>query len=80
MEREEVYKKVVAAFQDVMIEKNITEGSLTDLQNSGISSVDFIQIVVNIEMKFDIEFDDDAIIWSDYKSVDDILDYVLSKI
>lgn len=80
MEREEVYKKVVAAFQDVMKEKNITEGSLTDLQNSGISSVDFIQIVVNIEMKFDIEFDDDAIIWSDYKSVDDILDYVLSKI
>lgn len=50
------------------------------LENMGINSLSFINFVVAIESKYEFEFDDDKLVVSAFKTIDDIVDYVISKI
>lgn len=49
----------------------------TLLQNERIDSITFVQIIVDIEEQFNIEFDDEALLVSNYKTVDDLIKYTM---
>lgn len=42
----------------------------------GLNSITFIKLVIEIEKEFDIEFDDDALDFEKYNSVDEFCNYV----
>jgi len=55
--------------------------SLNDkLTEVGINSITFVAIVVNLEKKFDIEFDDESLINTDFVTFLDLYKYVLLKL
>lgn len=59
---------------DVICGKEILENSkLADL---GINSMSFIKLVVGLEDKFDIEFDDDDLDVTRFKTVGDVAGYI----
>ena len=48
----------------------------TNLEEIGVSSVDFIKLIVGIENEFDIEFDDEHLSYEKFKTVRDLIDYL----
>lgn len=51
-----------------------------NLSETGIDSVSFIKVVVALEMKFDIIFDDEMLIFSAFPTLKSIIDYCDKKI
>ena len=49
----------------------------TLLQNENIDSITFVQIIVDIEEQLSIEFDDEALLVSNFKTVDDLIKYTM---
>jgi amino acid adenylation domain-containing protein len=50
------------------------------LDTLGVTSLIFIEIVVDIETKFGFEFDDENFNFTKYKNINDLLEYILLKI
>ena len=50
------------------------------LDGIGVNSIGFIRFLVNIEMEYNIEFDDEELNLSDYKVVGDLVEFVEGKI
>jgi acyl carrier protein len=51
-----------------------------NLSEFGINSLKFIQIIVELENEFCVEFNDNELNYSNYKSIDQIFELVQSKI
>lgn len=79
---DEIYRKMTEILREVLeiepeIEKLTTKSSLSDL---GINSVDFIKLLVKIEMEFGIEIEDENLSEDLYETIDDLLNFVECKI
>jgi acyl carrier protein len=60
--------------------KRIQEIRIDDeLQNYGMDSLSVIRVIVEIEEDFEFEFNDEDLVIDNFKSVDKLVDYVLSK-
>lgn len=67
----------LTAFQNVIGQDRI---SMTDkLTEIGIDSIFFIQIVLELESLFDIEFDDNRLTYGEYDTVGKVYEYVVEK-
>lgn len=51
----------------------------TNLLELGINSVDYIRIVVALESKLNIEFDDEDLNYERFNTIDDIIYYVQER-
>jgi acyl carrier protein len=51
----------------------------TPIESIGFNSILFIKLVVAIENKFGFEFDDNKLNFESMKTVEGIVDYILSK-
>lgn len=49
------------------------------LQDLDINSITFIQIIVSLEGEFDFEFEDEKLLFSEFPTVKDMVDYVISR-
>lgn len=47
-----------------------------DLSPLGINSIDFIKMVIDFETEFDIVFDDDALSYANFLSLQVLCDYI----
>ncbi|WP_041700147.1 acyl carrier protein [Clostridium sp. BNL1100] len=56
-------------------EKAATEDNLSEV---GINSIKFIEIVVELEKEFDVEFDDDELDFRSFTTITSICDYLES--
>ena len=60
------------------ISRFITEnGTISEL---GFNSVEFVMLVIKIEMLLDIEFDDDKLSYNDFASFDELFKYIAYKV
>lgn len=50
------------------------------LEYYGLNSIDFIRLVVEIEEKYSIVFDDENLDFVNYDSLSQLIEYVVSKI
>jgi acyl carrier protein len=57
-----------------LTEENITAES--EIRSLSLDSLSFIQLVVNLEAEFNIEFPDEALDWNAYETVSDLVDKV----
>jgi acyl carrier protein len=51
----------------------------TLIESIGFNSISFIKLVVAIEKKFGFEFDESKLNFTTMKTVEDIVDYIVSK-
>ena len=56
---------------------NIMEMSFED---GIVNSLEFISIIVDLESEFGIEFDDEMLLISSYEGIEQLIDYISSKI
>ncbi len=70
-----ILKKVLG--NDELIDKLDAEQNLSDL---GITSVNFIKIIVLVEDEFDIEFDDEDLKFENFNTIANVSAYIEDKI
>lgn len=44
-----------------------------------INSIEFIKIVIELETEFDFEFEDNKLLFSEFQTVQSMIDYVLKR-
>lgn len=52
----------------------------TDLSSLGLDSISFINIIVMIEDKYNITFEDDKLLFNSYSSLDSLAEYIVKKL
>lgn len=50
--------------------------SSESLEDTGMNSIDFIKIIADIEMEYEIIFPDDELDFKNYSSIDDMVRYI----
>lgn len=50
------------------------------LEEAGVNSIDFIKVIADIEMKFEISFSDDEVDLSQYNTLESFVQFVNSKV
>ena len=73
----EVLDTIVRLLDDVHIYEEITPETL--LETLGLTSITFIKLVVELETKYEIEFDDSDLNNDHFKTIDDVVKYVKRK-
>lgn len=68
----ESIKEIIDSFDKGIA--NVGEGD--DLQELGFDSIDFIQLVVKIEQKFQIFIKDEDLLFENFSTMSKIMDYV----
>ncbi len=51
----------------------------TELQSLGINSMVFIQLIVDLEKVFDIEFDDEKLSLDAFKTINGLYDFIINS-
>lgn len=52
----------------------------TTIEELNMDSISFIKLIVELEEKFEFQFDDEKLIYTAFKDIESIADYVSSKI
>jgi acyl carrier protein len=73
-------ERIITMIKDAcaLAESNINEK--TKLSEISLDSLSFIQLIVNLEDEFDIQFEDEELNIYDFKTVNDLVDIVEEKI
>ena len=79
--RNETEKRVLEIISESLDDgrnQNVTLEST--LEQLNVASIDFIKIIVGLEEEYDIEFDDEMLLFESFMDVTSIVDYVLKKL
>lgn len=77
-EIKEIIKKIVK--ENTNDNYELTEEDFTaDLKMMQLNSIQFIKIIVEIENKFDFEFEDDALDIQNYATLNDLVKFINKK-
>lgn len=81
MNKDEV-KRILIDAVSAQIQDEIRNDITLDLEivPLGINSLSFIQIIVELEDKCEVEFDDDSLDFYKYHTLEDVYNYTLSKL
>jgi acyl carrier protein len=78
MSREEVFTKVTGLIADHFeLDQANIQGSMDLMADVDADSIDFVELVLEMEDEFDAEISDDEA--ANLKTVDDIVNYIASK-
>lgn len=85
MNKKRVFEEVAAKIIEIIVENgelqenkpNITVQSA--LSEIGISSFEFIKIIVVIEVEFGVEFEDDKLEANNFVTIKDLVEYIMEK-
>lgn len=75
-EEDEILGIVMEVVAKVLIKEIYEINSEITLDELGLNSITFVKIVVELEDQFDIEFDDDRLVMSKFKSLKEISEYI----
>ena len=77
MTREEVASKVMKIVADLSGGEDIKEDMFLDTRGLGLSSIQFLTLIVEVEEVLEVEFEDDNLNTSKYQTVGDCIDYIV---
>ncbi len=78
MKREEIEEKLCEIIKEILEEQETSSVTCEDtLSEIGLNSIHFISIIVQSEVEFDIEFEDDFLSLDKFTNVSSIVDYIL---
>lgn len=69
-----IYDELITIIKSYLDVEEITPDS--ELEALGFSSYEFVKIVVEIEMKFGFEFDDEYLDFRKFKTIGDLTHYI----
>ncbi|WP_413986061.1 acyl carrier protein [Paenibacillus polymyxa] len=78
MNSNEVFNGIQKIIKNIIFEVADISPS-TNLIDLGITSILFIEIIVSIELKFDIEFDDEDLLFDNFIDVNSLFEYVVER-
>lgn len=73
MEVFDIVKMILSKYTKIVIQK---ESLVKELE---INSLDFVMMIVELEDAFTICFDDNVLMFDYFKTVEDLVNYILSK-
>ena len=71
-------KKILQIIKD-NLSNDISIGPESLLQDIEIDSITFIKIIVALESEFEFEFDDEKLLFTEFPSIKDMIDYVIYR-
>ena len=77
MTREEVASKVMKIVADLFGGEDIKEDMFLDTRGLGLSSIQFLTLILEVEEVLEVEFEDDNLNMSKYQTVGDCIDYIV---
>lgn len=81
MDKNTIAEKVVEIIKSHCEEDFSLENVLGLSFDTGIvNSLEFVSIVIDLELEFDIEFDDDMLLISSYENIGQLVDYISKKV
>lgn len=74
----DIKKKLIVIISTILKDSSVEEYLLNDddLISIGLNSIKFIRLVVEIEKEFNLEFEDDMLDYTNFKSLEDLSEYV----
>lgn len=79
MDRELIVKKIIKIIEEEF-ESVLIESADANLLESGLNSVDLIQLIILIEEGFGFEFPDEDLVIENFRSVNILSEYISEKI
>ncbi len=79
MDRRKIEEEVISLVQKIA-ENNSCLKMEDVIEQSGITSMNFIMLVMKIEKKYQIEFDDDDVNFKKLHTIENLVDYVCERI
>lgn len=78
MDRNQIRKKINAILVEIMGDESVLTSD--NIKEMGIDSLKIVKIFVLIEQEFDIEFEDEQLLFDNYTSVDDVVLVIQEKL
>ncbi len=75
----EVYSEKIIEIIKKTVDFECNIGKDVKLEDMGINSLLFIRVVVALEEMFDIEFDGESLNYENFKTVDDVANYIAQE-
>lgn len=79
MDRELIVKKIIKIIEEEF-DSVLIESADANLLESGLNSVDLIQLIILIEEGFGFEFPDEDLVIENFRSVNILSEYISEKI
>lgn len=73
------YTKIITMIAETLEIKEDELNCEADLREMGIDSISFIRIVIALENNLDFEFDDENLTVERFNTLQDLINYVVSK-
>ena len=70
--------QVIKIIQSVLEDSSPLSGE-TQLSNLKLNSIEFINIVVNLEAEFNIDFEAEKLLFSEFPTIQSMIDYVQKR-
>ena len=71
---------IIRLIYDVlMLDDNINISEATELANIPFDSLSFVKLIVELERIYNIEFEDDKLLFSEFPTIKSLIDYVIIK-
>ena len=77
--KEKTLERIIQIFKEnAELPENIQEmNESSELAGLGITSIDFIKVIIAIEAEYGFEIDDDDLSLSNFQTIGDLVDYIL---
>lgn len=79
MNQSEATERIIEVIKGVIGENDKELTSDTKVESIGVSSIDYIKILIMLETEFDIEFDDDDLVLDENTCISDLASKVCAK-
>ncbi len=79
MNQSEATERIIGVVKGVIGESNKELTGDTKIENMGVSSIDYVKILIMLETEFDIEFDDDDLVLDESTCIFDLASKVCAK-
>lgn len=80
MERSEILFVLNSKIKEIKDSgKNLSEDDYIDFKGAGLNSLELMTLIVYLEDYFEIEFEDEELLISEYVYIRDLIDVVLKK-
>lgn len=75
-----VIERIIEVINGVVNENNKELTGDTKVESIGVSSIDYVKILIMLETEFDIEFDDDDLVLDENTFISDLANKISAKI
>ena len=82
MQRDDIKSKLMEVIEEDLpnLDTSTVDTSADFVEEYDVNSIQLIQVIVEAENKFDVSFDDRELALSKYKSFDDLIDTIDTKV